>query len=90
MSKLCYFGITKIMGAYCVCRVHNMLHVPWRYYDNYSLLCRLGTQYASLVVLYYWMRIVYVGFIICYCVRIIMMVYYSKVLRIGRARNYCA
>ena len=25
--KLCYFGSIKIMGAYCVCRLHNMLHV---------------------------------------------------------------
>ena len=25
-----------------------MLHVPWKYYDNWSILCMLGTQYATL------------------------------------------
>ena len=34
-----------IMGAYCVGKVHNML--PWWYYDNGSILCRKGTQYAT-------------------------------------------
>ena len=29
-----------------------MLHVPSNYYDNWSLLCMLGTQYATLVVLF--------------------------------------
>ena len=38
-----------IFGAYCVDKVHNML--PQKYYDNGSKLCRLGTQYATLVVL---------------------------------------
>ena len=37
-----------IIGAYCVGKVHNML--PWYYFDNVSILCRLGTQYATLVV----------------------------------------
>ena len=36
-----------IMGAYCVGKVHNML--PRLYYDDESILCRLGTQYATLV-----------------------------------------
>ena len=45
-----------IMGAYCVGKVHNML--PQYYYDNWSILCMLGTQYATLVVLFYWKRIV--------------------------------
>ena len=31
---LCYFGSIKIMEAYCVGRVHNMLHIPWKYYNN--------------------------------------------------------
>ena len=38
-----------IMGAYCVGNVHNIL--PWSYYDNGSILCKLVTQYATLVVL---------------------------------------
>ena len=38
-----------IMGAYCVAKVHNML--PRLYYDDGSIFCRLGTQYATLVVL---------------------------------------
>ena len=38
-----------IMGAYCVGKVHNML--PWLNYDNGSILCRLGKQYATLVEL---------------------------------------
>ena len=38
-----------IFGAYCVGKVHNML--PRWYYDNRSILCRLGTQYATSVVL---------------------------------------
>ena len=38
-----------IFGAYCVGKVHNML--PRFYYDNGSILCRQGTQYANLVVL---------------------------------------
>ena len=38
-----------IMGAYCVGKVHNML--PQYYYDIWSILCRLGTQYASSVAL---------------------------------------
>ena len=37
-----------IMGAYCVGKVHNML--PWKYYDNGSILCRLGTQYVTSIV----------------------------------------
>ena len=28
-----------IFGAYCVVKVHNML--PWWYYDNWSIFCRL-------------------------------------------------
>ena len=38
-----------IFGANCVGKVDNML--PWWYYDNGSILCRLGTQYATSVVL---------------------------------------
>ena len=38
-----------IFGVYCVGKVHNML--PRLYYDNGSILCRYGTQYATLVVL---------------------------------------
>ena len=38
-----------IMGAYCVGKVHNML--PRLHYYNGSILCRLGTQYDTLVVL---------------------------------------
>ena len=37
-----------IMGEYCVGKIHNML--PRKYYDNSSILCRKGTQYATLVV----------------------------------------
>ena len=37
-----------IFGAYCVGKVDNML--PWWYYDDVSILCRLGTQYTTLVV----------------------------------------
>ena len=37
-----------IMGAYCVGKVHNML--PWEYHDNWSKLCRQGTQYVTPVV----------------------------------------
>ena len=36
----------KDNGAYCVGRVHNML--PRQYYNIGSILCRLGTQYATL------------------------------------------
>ena len=38
-----------IFQAYCVGKAHSML--PWLYYGNVSTLCRLGTQYATLVVL---------------------------------------
>ena len=38
-----------IMGAYCVEKVHNML--PRLHYDSGRILCRLGTQYATSVVL---------------------------------------
>ena len=38
-----------IFGAFCVDKVHNML--PQKYYDNGSILCSKGTQYATLVVL---------------------------------------
>ena len=38
-----------IFGEYCVGKVHNML--PRWYYDKGSILCRLGTQYATLVVI---------------------------------------
>ena len=38
-----------IMGAYFVGKAHNML--PQYYYSNWSILCRYGTQYATLVVL---------------------------------------
>ena len=38
-----------IMGAYCVGKVHNML--PRLYYDKGSILCRLGTQCATSIVL---------------------------------------
>ena len=33
-----------IFGAYCVGKVHNML--PSFFYDNGSIFCRQGTQYA--------------------------------------------
>ena len=39
-----------IFGAYCVGKAHNML--PQYYYHNWGILCRKGTQYATLVVLY--------------------------------------
>ena len=39
-----------IMGAYCVGKVHIML--PQYYYYNWSILCRTGTKYVILVVLY--------------------------------------
>ena len=38
-------GSIMIMVAYCVGKVHNM--IPWVYYDNESILCRKGTQYAT-------------------------------------------
>ena len=38
-----------IMGAYCVGKVHNMLHRL--YDDNGSILCRKGTQYTTSVLL---------------------------------------
>ena len=44
------------MGAYCVDRVHNLL--PWQYWDFGSILCRLGTQYATLAVSRLWEHIV--------------------------------
>ena len=37
-----------IFGAYCVGKVHNML--PWQHFGNVSILCRLGSQYDTLVV----------------------------------------
>ena len=37
-----------IFGAYCVGKVHNML--PRLHFGNVSILCRLGTQYTTLVV----------------------------------------
>ena len=37
-----------IFEAYCVGKAHNML--PQYYYYNWSILCRYGTQYATLVV----------------------------------------
>ena len=37
-----------IFRAYYVGKAHSML--PWKYYGNVSILCRLGTQYATLVV----------------------------------------
>ena len=46
---ICYLGSTMIIGAYCVGKVHNML--PQKYYDNGSILCRYGTQYATSVAL---------------------------------------
>ena len=49
MHTKCYFDSIMILGAYCLGNVHNML--PWYYYDNGSILCRYGTQYATLVVL---------------------------------------
>ena len=56
MYTICYLGSIMIIGAYCVGKVHNML--PQEYYDNWSILCMLGTEYATLVVLFYWKRIV--------------------------------
>ena len=38
------------MGAYCVGRVHNML--PWQYLDNGRILCREGTQFATISVFF--------------------------------------
>ena len=38
-----------VNGAYCVCKVHTML--PQKYYDIWSILCMLGTQYATSVLL---------------------------------------
>ena len=46
---ICYLGSIIIIGAYCVGKLYNML--PWQYYNNWSILCRLSTQYATLVVL---------------------------------------
>ena len=46
---MCYLSSIMIFGAYCVGKVHNML--PWWYYDNWSILCRLGAQYDTSVVL---------------------------------------
>ena len=34
---ICYLGSIMMMGAYCVGKVHNMLH--WKYYDNVTILC---------------------------------------------------
>ena len=31
-------GSIMIMGAYCVGKIHNMIH--WYYYNNGSILCR--------------------------------------------------
>ena len=45
----CYLGSIKLMGAYCVRSVHNML--LWCYKDNGSILCMKGTNYVTLVVL---------------------------------------
>ena len=42
-------GSIIIMGEYYVGKLHNM--IPWYYYDNGSILCRQGTQYATLLVL---------------------------------------
>ena len=39
-----------IFEAYCVGKAHNMLLQYYNY--NWSILCRLGTKYATLVVLY--------------------------------------
>ena len=46
---VCYLGSIKIIVAYCVGRVHNML--PCQYLDNESILYRSATQYATLKVL---------------------------------------
>ena len=46
---MCYLSSIIILGAYCVGKVHNML--PLWYYENGSILCRKGTQYATSVVL---------------------------------------
>ena len=45
-----------IIGAYCVGKVHHML--PRSHYDYRSILCRLGTQYVTSVVLLYLEHIV--------------------------------
>ena len=45
-----------MFAAYCVGIAHNML--PQWYYDNWSIMCMLGTQYATLVFLFYVKRIV--------------------------------
>ena len=36
------------IGANCVGKVHNIL--LWYHFGNVSILCRLGTKYATLVV----------------------------------------
>ena len=53
---ICYLRSIMIIGAYCVGKVHNML--PQEYHDNWSILRMVGTQYATLVVLFCWKRIV--------------------------------
>ena len=43
--QIMQLGIIMIMVANCVGKEHNM--IPWVYYDNGSILCRKGTQYAT-------------------------------------------
>ena len=43
--SICYHDCIMIMGAYSVGKAHNML--PWWYYDNWSILCRQDTHYAT-------------------------------------------
>ena len=46
---ICDLGSFMIMGAYCVGKVQNML--PRLYYDKESILCRLGKQYVTSILL---------------------------------------
>ena len=47
---ICYrLGSIMQMVVFCVGKVQIML--PWYYYDNCSILCRKGTEYATSVVL---------------------------------------
>ena len=49
VHTICYLSSIIIFGAYCVGKGHNTR--PLWYYDNWSILCRKGTQYATSVVL---------------------------------------
>ena len=70
-----------IFRAYCVGKVHNML--PQKLYDISSVLCRYGTQYATLVVLWLCEHLVKVGYPICYLGSILIMGAYC----VGKVHN---